>query len=139
MIVLDLSLAPGAIERLVKWLLENGYSVTDERASGRNNQYALFTAGDRTVKVTVTRGDWDLEIGVLSRTSHPQAWEAWLDGHPLPRDLATVDQQVDFIIKRWDGAIERFRKHPGAEEQMEVIGDDWVGLRFGFRPRRRTG
>lgn len=137
--MLDLSLAPNAIADLVNWLSDRDFRVTDEQESGRNNQYAIFVAGDRTVKVTASRGEWSLGIGLSGRTFHPEQWEAWLDGYPLAGDLASIEHQVEFITGRWDIAVERVREHPGAEEEVAAIGDDWVERRFGFRPPKSTG
>ena len=137
--VLDLRSAPSAIDRLVKWLTDSGFTVTEERASDRNNQFAVFTGGDRTVKVTASRGEWSLGIGISGITFHPEQWEAWLEGYPLAGDLATIEQQVEFITQRWDTAVQQLRENHGAEEEIAAIGDDWVERRFGFRPPKPTG
>jgi hypothetical protein len=137
--VLDLSLAPGAIARLVEWLLGNGYEVTEQRSSDPNNQYTIFAAGDLLVKVSATRGEWSLGIGMWGQTFHPQQWEAWPDGYPLAGDLNSIDRQVEFISQRWGTAVDQARDLPEAKTEVTAIGDDWVKRRFGFRPPDPAG
>jgi hypothetical protein len=132
--MIDLSLAPDPISHLVKWLGDRGFVIVEERSSGQNNQYAIFSADDLTVKVTVSQGDWSLGIGLQGRTFHPDQWEAWFDGYPLAGDLADLEPQVDFIVHRWEKAVERARASAGSEAEIAAIGDDWVERRFGFTP-----
>ncbi len=132
--MLDLSSAPPAIPKLISWLLTKGFVLSEERSSDRSNQYALYLKRDQLVKITASRGEWSLGIGMWGQTVHPEQWEAWLEGYPLAGELAGLDQQVDFITRRWEAAIEQAQERDGAQSEIAEIGDDWVQRRFGFRP-----
>lgn len=132
--MLDLSHAPAPILRLVVWLQGRGFQQIDERQSDPANLYVLFANDSRQVKITASRGDWSLGIGIAGRTFHPEQWEAWLKGQRLPEVLGNLDQQVDFITTSWDFALEVARLRPQTEDEIERIGDDWVERRLGFRP-----
>ena len=90
--MLDFRSAPDAINSLVKWLADSGFTVIEERMSDQGNQYAVFRGGDQIVKITVSRGEWSLGIGISGRTFHPEQWKAWLEGHPLASDLANIEE-----------------------------------------------
>ncbi len=132
--MLDTTSAPTAIPKLVAWLHEKGFELGAERSSDRGNQYAVYFKQDQLVKITASRGEWSLGIGMRGQTFHPEQWEAWLDGYPLNDELAGLDRQVDFITQRWDVAAGQARERAGADAEIAKIGDDWVQRRFGFRP-----
>ncbi|MHB8288444.1 MAG: hypothetical protein ACYDEY_04260 [Acidimicrobiales bacterium] len=53
--MLDLTSAPTAITKLVSWLLDNGFELSEERVSDRNNQNVICTKRDQLVEINATR------------------------------------------------------------------------------------
>ena len=82
--MLDLTSAPTAITKLVSWLLDNGFELSEESVSDRNNQNVICTKRDQLVEINATRGEWSQGGGMWGQTFHPEHWEAWLDGIRLP-------------------------------------------------------
>lgn len=134
--MLDLSLAPPSIVRLVAWLHSEGYSIVSEQRAERNNQFAEYRCGSRVIGLTADRGEWSITGGTSSMTDcfHPDEWEAFLDGFELAGDLSDLDHQVDFVTGRWRDAIRIANQQPGAESELRLIGRDYVRRRFGFVP-----
>jgi hypothetical protein len=135
-IVLDLAKAPVSIHRLVNWLDAQGFTVVSEQSADVFNQFAEFRSGDRRVIVRADRGEWDVPIGLVTMKEdhHPDGWEAYLDGVALGNDVSDLDHQVDFIVTRWQNAIEKASTSPDAEARVRRIEDDDVRRRFGFSP-----
>jgi hypothetical protein len=133
---LDLTHAPRAIRELADWLESEGFSVVHLDASGQINQYAELISEPLTVEITATRGDWDVAIGMrgMSRSYHPDTWEAWLDHFPRAGEPSDLDHQVDFIKNRWREAVARAETDPKAERELHEIAEDWVHREFGLPP-----
>jgi hypothetical protein len=131
--MLDLSIAPDPVCRLVGWLGENGLKVRSEQADGSLNQHAVWENDSLRVEVTADRGDWSVAIGTpnMSETFHPDEFEAWIDGFPLAGDLSDLDHQVEFITSRWSQVRAAVVGAPRAEDEVRAIGQDYVRRRFG--------
>jgi len=134
--MLDLSLAPPPIHRLVAWLHSEGCSIVSEQAAGRNDQFAEFRCASRIIGPTADRGEWSITVATAAMTDrfHPDEWEAFLDGFELAGELSDLDHQVDFIVGRWQTAIRKANQEPSAESDLRLIGQGYVHRRLGLKP-----
>jgi hypothetical protein len=131
--MLDLSVAPQAVQRLVAWLQTERFVVMAERRDGRNNQYAEFSRGDLAVRISADRGDWTFGLRTANMTDwfHPCEWESWLDGTEMPVDLCGLDDQVNVITERWIDGLATAEIH-SLENNLREIGDSYLKRRFGI-------
>jgi hypothetical protein len=99
----DLTTAPSEVRALVPALSVAGFTVVSEWGGGAVNR-VLELAGPRCrVRVTADRGQWWLDIGRPPEVDwyDTDVWTACLDGHSTRSEPSSLEEQVDFAVRRW--------------------------------------
>ncbi|MEO8696144.1 MAG: hypothetical protein ABI658_21685 [Acidimicrobiales bacterium] len=136
--MIDISNARLTLRVLEGWLTANDFRQNfSQRKQVTSDDYTEWVTTALCIEIKVDGGQIFLGIGLraMANTFHPDEWEAWSEGVPLPLQLSDLGHQVDFITRYWLRAAERAGADvTAAERALEAIGLDWLERRFGWRP-----
>ena len=135
---MDVSTAPEAVKRLLRWLDKSGFKAVVAESPNQEafgNQHGIWEKDVLRIGVTRDRDEWSLGIRSTDPDywAHPDEWKALLEGERLEETLSSLDRQVEFIMSRLE-EIHVAARDSSQIEQVREIGARWAAEHLGFFP-----